>query len=96
MSEDGINPDDWDFSELVERTDVDAHAAYYSALDQMDEELLVLSQNHQDAMEGLVADFYTKMQVIMDKYKLAIDADIKFHTPWLMNPFKEEEDNDNN
>ena len=87
---DGINPDDWDF-ELGLAEEID-HSPFYEALDDMDNELIVLTERHQAAQEALVNQFYADMALIMQKYKNAIDDDMKRHTPWLLNKFQQKEE----
>ena len=95
-----INPEDWPFDEL-EAVESIEHKAFYDALDNMDNRLILLAEEHQADMEKLVADFYAQMEEIMQEYKDAIEYDIKKHTPWLLEQDKfkqhfEESDEDDN
>ena len=95
MSEEGINPEDWDFAEMIGEAEELDRSPFYQALDNMDNELIELTERHQLAQEMLIADFYAAMGLIMDKYKHAIDQDMKQSAPWLLDKFQQGEDNDN-
>lgn len=96
MSEDGTDPSEWDFSEMLGEAEELDRSPFYQALDNMDSELIELTERHQLAQEMLIADFYAAMGMIMDKYKHEIDQDMKQSAPWLLDKFKQGEDNDNN
>jgi len=97
MSQEGTNPEDWDFAEMIGEAEELDRSPFYQALDAMDNELIELTERHQLAQEMLIADFYAAMGLIMDKYKHAIDQDMKQSAPWLLDKFQQkEEDNDNN
>ena len=95
MSEEGINPEDWDFAEMIGEAEELDRSPFYQALDNMDNELIELTERHQLAQEMLIADFYAAMGLIMDKYKHEIDQDMKQSAPWLLDKFQQGEDNDN-
>ena len=95
MNEEGINPEDWDFAEMIGEAEELDRSPFYQALDNMDNELIELTERHQLAQEMLIADFYAAMGLIMDKYKHEIDQDMKQSAPWLLDKFQQGEDNDN-
>ena len=95
MTEEGTNPDDWDFAEMIGEAEELDRSPFYQALDDMDNELIELTERHQLQQEILIAEFYAAMGLIMDKYKHAIDQDMKQSAPWLLDKFQQGEDNDN-
>tara|TARA_R110000822_G_scaffold31651_1_gene91510 strand:+ start:128 stop:418 length:291 start_codon:yes stop_codon:yes gene_type:complete len=95
MTEEGTNPDDWDFAEMIGEAEELDRSPFYQALDNMDNELIELTERHQLQQEILIAEFYAAMGLIMDKYKHAIDQDMKQSAPWLLDKFQQGEDNDN-
>ena len=95
MNEEGINPEDWDFAEMIGEAEELDRSPFYQALDNMDNELIELTERHQLQQEILIAEFYAAMGLIMDKYKHAIDQDMKQSAPWLLDKFQQGEDNDN-
>ena len=95
MSQEGTNPDDWDFAEMIGEAEELDRSPFYQALVAMDNELIELTESHQLQQEILIAEFYAAMGLIMDKYKHAIDQDMKQSAPWLLDKFQQGEDNDN-
>jgi hypothetical protein len=78
----------WPFDEIDPSPD---HKAFYNALDEMDQSLILLSEEHQQDMETLQADFFAQMETIMQKYRQAIDYDIKnTYMPWKIDGKEEQ------